>query len=114
MLAGKLGHKRLVMVYGEHPDTDADYIAESMKRVYAIKEKVRDGLGEIRRVNVNAAPMRIDDLRKLHEAGIGTFQVFQETYHKATYRSVHPEGTLKGNYRWRLYALHRAMDAGIA
>lgn len=113
VLAGKLGHKRLVMVYGEHPETDADYIAESMRRVYAIKEKVRNGLGEIRRVNVNAAPMRIDDLRKLHEAGIGTYQVFQETYHKATYRSVHPEGTLKGNYRWRLYALHRAMDAGI-
>ncbi len=113
ILAGKLGHKRLVMVYGEHPDTDADYIAESMRRVYAIREKVRNGLGEIRRVNVNAAPMRIDDLKKLHEAGIGTYQVFQETYHKETYRDAHPEGTLKGDYRWRLYALHRAMDAGI-
>jgi 2-iminoacetate synthase len=113
ILAAKIGHKRLVVVYGEHPDTGADYIAESMKRIYAIKEKVRNGVGEIRRVNVNAAPLPIADLVKLHEAGIGTLQVFQETYHKATYRSVHPEKTLKGNYPWRLYALHRAMDAGI-
>jgi len=113
VLAAKIGHKRLVVVYGEHPDTDADYIAESMRRIYAIKEKVRGGVGEIRRVNVNAAPLPIEDLKKLHEAGIGTYQVFQETYNKKAYASVHPEGTLKGNYHWRLYALHRAMDAGI-
>ncbi len=113
VLAAKIGHKRLVVVYGEHPDTDADYIAESMKRIYSIKEKVRGGVGEIRRVNVNAAPLPIEGLKKLHEAGIGTYQVFQETYHKKTYESVHPAQTLKGNYRWRLYALHRAMDAGI-
>ncbi|HPS44648.1 MAG TPA: [FeFe] hydrogenase H-cluster radical SAM maturase HydG, partial [Treponemataceae bacterium] len=96
-----------------NPDTGADYIAECMKRIYSIKMKVRNGVGEIRRVNVNAAPMPIADMRKLHEAGIGTFQVFQETYHKKTYAKVHPAGTLKGNYRWRLYSLHRAMDAGI-
>ncbi|MHB9153951.1 MAG: [FeFe] hydrogenase H-cluster radical SAM maturase HydG [Spirochaetales bacterium] len=113
ILAGKIGHKRLVVVYGEHPDTGADYIAESMKRIYSVKEKVRNGVGEIRRVNINCAPLPISDLVKLQEAGIGTFQVFQETYHHETYRMVHPEGTLKGNYRWRLYALHRAMDAGI-
>ena len=113
VLATKIGHKRLVVVYGEHPDTDADYIAESMKRIYAIKERVRNGVGEIRRVNVNAAPLPIEGLKKLHEAGIGTYQVFQETYHHATYRAVHPEQTLKGNFDWRLYALHRAMDAGI-
>ncbi len=113
VLAGKIGHKRLVIVFGEHPDTDADYIAECMRRIYSIKMKVRNGVGEIRRVNVNAAPMRIEDLKKLHDAGIGTFQVFQETYHKKTYRAVHPAGTLKGNYPWRLYALHRAMDAGV-
>ncbi len=113
VLASKIGHKRLVVVYGEHPDTDADYIAESMRRIYAIKEKVRGGVGEIRRVNVNAAPLPVEGLKKLHEAGIGTYQVFQETYNKKAYSEVHPEGTLKGNYRWRLYALHRAMDAGI-
>jgi 2-iminoacetate synthase len=113
VLAGKIGHKRLVIVFGEHPETGADYIAECMKRIYSIKMKVRNGVGEIRRVNVNAAPMPIADMKKLHEAGIGTFQVFQETYHKKTYAKVHPAGTLKGNYHWRLYSLHRAMDAGI-
>ncbi len=113
VLAGKIGHKRLVVVYGEHPETDADYIADSMRAVYSVKAPGRKGSSEIRRVNINAAPLPIDGLKKLAAAGIGTYQVFQETYHKATYADVHPAGTLKGNYRWRLYALHRAMDAGI-
>jgi 2-iminoacetate synthase len=113
VLAGELGHKRLVAVYGEHPSTGAEYIAESMRRIYGVKVKVRNGRGEIRRVNVNAAPMSIDDLKLIQEAGIGTYQVFQETYHHETYGQVHPAGTLKGNFGWRLYALHRAMAAGI-
>lgn len=113
VLASKIGHKRLVMVYGEHPETGADYIAESMKAVYSIKDTVKNGVGEIRRVNINAAPLPISDLVKLKDAGIGTYQVFQETYHHKTYNEVHPVGTLKGNYPWRLYTLHRAMDAGI-
>jgi len=113
VLAGKIGHKRLVMVYGEHPETDAQYIADSMKAVYSVKVPTKHGFGQIRRVNINAAPLPIDDLKILQEAGIGTYQVFQETYHKKIYREVHPEGTLKGNYLWRLYALHRSMDAGI-
>lgn len=112
-LAGTIGHKRLIIVFGEHPETDADYIAQTMKTIYEVKVPVRNGMGEIRRVNVNAAPLPIKDLKKLNEAGIGTYQVFQETYHHETYRNVHPIDTLKGNYRWRLYALHRAMDAGI-
>ncbi|MCK9348668.1 MAG: [FeFe] hydrogenase H-cluster radical SAM maturase HydG [Sphaerochaeta sp.] len=113
VLAGVIGHKRLIIVFGEHPETDADYIAETMKTIYEVKVPVRNGMGEIRRVNVNAAPLPIQELKKLQEAGIGTFQVFQETYHHETYSKVHPIDTLKGNYRWRLYALHRAMDAGI-
>ena len=113
VLAGTLGHKRIVAVYGEHPSTDADYIAESMRRIYRVSVPVRKGHGEIRRVNVNAAPMSIADLRKIQEAGIGTYQVFQETYHHDTYAPVHPAGTLKSNFGWRLYAAHRAMDAGI-
>ncbi|MGO8693141.1 MAG: [FeFe] hydrogenase H-cluster radical SAM maturase HydG [Rectinemataceae bacterium] len=113
VLAGTLGHKRLVAVYGEHPETDADYIAESMRRIYGIKVQARVGRGEIRRVNINAAPMSIADLGKLQRAGIGTFQVFQETYDHAVYGSVHPAGSIKANYDWRLYALHRAMEAGI-
>jgi 2-iminoacetate synthase len=113
VLAGELGHKRIVAVYGEHPSTGADYIAESIRRIYSVKVKVRNGRGEIRRVNVNAAPMSVADLTKIREAGIGTYQVFQETYHHETYAAVHPAGTLKGNFDWRLYSLHRAMEAGI-
>jgi 2-iminoacetate synthase len=113
ILAGKIGHKRLVIVFGEHPATDADYIAECMRRIYAVKVPTRMGSGTIRRVNVNAAPMEIAELKKLQEAGIGTYQVFQETYHRATYAEAHPAGTVKGHMRWRLYALHRAMEAGI-
>ncbi len=103
------GHKRLIMVYGEHPSTDADYIADTIRVAYETKV----GNGEIRRVNVNAAPMCIEDLEKLREIGIGTYQVFQETYHRPTYEALHPPNTIKGNYLWRLYALHRAQDAGI-
>lgn len=108
----KIGHKRLILVYGEHPATDADYIAESIKAIYNTKIPTKKGYNQIRRVNINAAPMSIDDLKKLWEAGIGTYQVFQETYHHKTYQKVHPAG-IKANYQWRLYALHRGMDAGI-
>ncbi len=104
----QIGHKRLIMVYGEHPESDADYIVDTVKTVYDTKVDN----GEIRRVNINAAPMEIEKLKRLHEVGIGTFQVFQETYSHARYGTVHPSG-IKSNYRWRLYALHRAMDAGI-
>ncbi|WP_026895845.1 [FeFe] hydrogenase H-cluster radical SAM maturase HydG [Clostridiisalibacter paucivorans] len=108
------GHKRMIVVYGEHPLSDVDYMAETIKTVYSVKEKSKygDGIGNIRRVNVNAAPMSTADLRKLWEAGIGTFQVFQETYNHKLYNELHPSGP-KADYRWRLYALHRAMDAGI-
>lgn len=109
------GHKRLIAVYGEHPRSDADYIADSIATIYATKRPTPSGSGfnNIRRVNVNAAPMCVADLRKLWRAGIGTFQVFQETYHRKRYAELHPADTVKGNYRWRLYAMHRAMDAGI-
>jgi len=113
VLAGKLGHKRLVVVFGEHPSSGADYICDVMRKIYGIRVKARRGYGAIRRVNINAAPMEINDYRKVKAAGIGTFQVFQETYHLPTYRSVHPEWTIKGDYLWRLYSLHRAMEAGI-
>lgn len=108
------GHKRMIIVFGEHPRSDADYIVDAIKAVYSVKEKSPNGpgYGNIRRINVNAAPMDIARLRQLWEAGIGTFQVFQETYHKPTYKTVHPHGP-KADYRWRLYALHRAMETGI-
>jgi len=113
VLSGVIGHKRLIAVYGEHPKNDVDYIVESLKTIYSVRVKTRNGYGSIRRVNVNAPPFSIDDLKKINTAGIGTYQVFQETYHKDTYSRMHPEGTIKGNYDWRLYCMHRAMEAGI-
>lgn len=102
------GHKRLILVYGEHPNYDADFIHDTVKKVYETKE----GKGEIRRVNINAAPFDVEGFKKIKSAGIGTFQVFQETYHQETYRNVHPSG-LKADYLWRLYSFDRAMEAGI-
>lgn len=109
------GHKRLIAVFGEHPLSDADYMADAMGTIYATRRTTPTGSGfnNIRRININAAPMSIDELRKLWRAGIGTYQVFQETYHHERYAELHPANTIKGNYRWRLYAMHRAMDAGI-
>ncbi|MBN2108535.1 MAG: [FeFe] hydrogenase H-cluster radical SAM maturase HydG [Deltaproteobacteria bacterium] len=107
------GHKRMIAVYGEHPLSAADYIAETIKTIYDVKVPAASGYNSIRRVNINAAPMSIDDLKKIRHVGIGTYQVFQETYHRPTFAAVHPDNTVKGDYRWRLYALHRAMDAGI-
>ncbi|MDR1273446.1 MAG: [FeFe] hydrogenase H-cluster radical SAM maturase HydG [Odoribacteraceae bacterium] len=109
------GHKRVVAVYGEHPRNGADYMADSISAIYAVKRPTPAGGGfnNIRRVNVNAAPMEVAELKKLWRAGIGTYQVFQETYHRGRYAELHAPSTVKGNYRWRLYAMHRAMEAGI-
>jgi len=114
VLAGRLGHKRLIAVYGEHPQTSTDYIAETIRTVYGTQVRSRSGatLG-IRRVNVNAAPLPVEDLRVLKGVGIGTFQVFQETYHRPTYERLHPQGTVKGSYDWRTTCMHRALEAGV-
>ncbi len=113
VLAGQIGHKRLIVVYGEHPQTDIDYMASTIETIYGVKAKTKKGYGQIRRVNVNAAPLSTEDLKQLKQAGIGTYQVFQETYHPQTYQEVHPQGTLKADYQWRLYCMHRAFEAGI-
>jgi 2-iminoacetate synthase len=81
--------------------------------IYSVKTKTRGGEANIRRVNVNAAPMSIEKLKLLREVGMGTFQVFQETYDRRVYARVHPARTIKGDFRWRLYCHHRAMDAGV-
>ncbi len=112
-LAGKIGHKRLIAVYGEHPKNDVDYIVQSLKTIYSVKVKTKNGYGSIRRINVNAPPFSVEDFRKINEAGLGTYQIFQETYHRETYDLMHPKGTIKNNYEWRLYGMHRAMEAGI-
>ncbi|MHB2149740.1 [FeFe] hydrogenase H-cluster radical SAM maturase HydG [Calditrichota bacterium LG25] len=102
------GHKRLILVFGEHPRYDASFIAETVRSVYQIKK----GNGEIRRVNINAAPLDHEGFRIVKQAGIGTYQIFMETYHHETYRRVHPPETFKGDYLWRLDALNRAFEAG--
>lgn len=102
------GHKRLILVFGEHPIYDAEFIAKCVKTCYQTKI----GNGEIRRVNINAAPLDIEGFKTVKEAGIGTFQVFQETYHKETYSKFHPSNDTKGDYMWRLNAMDRAFEAG--
>ena len=102
------GQKRLILVYGEHPDYSPEYIAHTVKLVYG----VRKDHGEIRRVNINAAPLEIEGFRIVGESGIGTYQVFQETYHPEAYKWYHLEGK-KRDYEWRLTSLDRAQEAGI-
>lgn len=103
------GHKRLLMLMGEHPtEPSFDYFLSAIETAYS----ARSGKGEIRRINVEIAPLSVEDFRRLKEARIGTYVVFQETYHRETYRQVHPSGT-KADYDWRLTAMDRAMQAGI-
>ena len=101
------GHKRLILVFGEHPTYSAEFIADCVKRVYA----TRVGHGEIRRVNINAAPLDHAGFRVMKEAGIGTYQVFQETYHRATYATMHAPESSKGDYLWRLDSPARAIES---
>lgn len=102
------GQKRLILVYGEHPEYGPEYIAHTVRLVYGIKKD----RGEIRRVNINAAPLDIDGFRTVGRAGIGTYQIFQETYHPEAYSWYHLGGKKK-DYSWRLTALDRAQEAGI-
>ncbi|WP_027177229.1 [FeFe] hydrogenase H-cluster radical SAM maturase HydG [Maridesulfovibrio hydrothermalis] len=104
-----IGHKRLLLVYGEHPKHGADWIAQTVRDVYSVTSSKS---GEIRRVNVNCAPLDVEGFKKLHEVGIGTYQCFHETYHRASYDKYHTAGRKK-DYLWRLHAMHRAMEAGI-
>jgi 2-iminoacetate synthase len=103
------GHKRVLLVAGEsYPAQGFQYVTDSIASVYEAKV----GNGEIRRVNVNIAPLDLPEFRLLKEAKIGTYQLFQETYHRETYRKVHTEGKKK-DFDYRITALHRAMEAGI-
>ncbi len=103
------GHKRLLLVAGEDPEiSDIGFLEKVIKSIYSIKR----GKGAIRRININVAPLKIDDFRRLHNAGIGTYQLFQETYHFDTYKKNHPNGP-KSDYISRLYAMDNAQNAGI-
>ncbi|MCE9615899.1 MAG: [FeFe] hydrogenase H-cluster radical SAM maturase HydG [Lentisphaerae bacterium] len=103
------GHKRLLVVAGEaYPAEGFDYVLRSIETIY----QTRGARGEIRRVNVNVAPLSVADFRRLKAVGIGTYQIFQETYHRQTYARVHRCGP-KRDYDWRITAPDRAMEAGI-
>ena len=104
-----MGHKRLAIESGEDPvNNPIAYILESIRTIYSIKHKN----GAIRRVNVNIAATTVENYRKLKEAGIGTYVLFQETYHKESYEKLHPTGP-KHDYAWHTEAMDRAMEGGI-
>jgi 2-iminoacetate synthase len=104
-----MGHKRLALECGEDPvNNSIDYVIEALEAIYSVKERN----GSIRRVNVNIAGTTIDDYRRLKEAGIGTYILFQETYHRPTYNKMHPSGP-KRDYDWHTCAHDRAMEGGI-
>ena len=104
-----MGHKRLALEAGEDPvNNPIEYILESIKTIYSIKHKN----GAIRRVNVNIAATTVENYKKLHEAGIGTYILFQETYNKESYEQLHPTGP-KHNYAYHTEAMDRAMQGGI-
>ena len=104
-----MGHKRLALETGEDPKNNPiEYVLESIKTIYSIKHKN----GAIRRVNVNIAATTVENYRKLKEAGIGTYILFQETYNKKAYEELHPSGP-KSNYAYHTEAMDRAMDGGI-
>ncbi len=102
------GQKRLILVFGEHPDYSPQYIADAVRTVYSVKKDH----GEIRRVNINAAPLDVEGFRIVKEAGIGTYQIFQETYHPEAYKLYHLSGK-KSDYNYRLTSLDRAQEAGL-
>ena len=104
-----MGHKRLALEAGEHPLMNPiEYIIESINTIYSIKHKN----GAIRRVNVNIAATTVENYRRLRDAGIGTYILFQETYNKANYEALHPTGPKK-DYAWHTEAMDRAMQGGI-
>ena len=104
-----MGHKRLAIEAGEDPvNNPIEYILDSIKTIYSIKHKN----GSIRRVNVNIAATTVENYKKLHDAGIGTYILFQETYNKESYETLHPTGP-KHNYKYHTEAMDRAMEAGI-
>lgn len=104
-----MGHKRLALEAGEHPKLNSiEYILESINTIYSIKHKN----GAIRRVNVNIAATTVENYRKLKDAGIGTYILFQETYHKENYEALHPTGP-KSDYAYHTEAMDRAMEGGI-
>jgi 2-iminoacetate synthase len=105
----KDGHKRILLICGESPRNDINYVCEAIRRIYAIHV----GKDNIRRINVELAPMTVEEFQQLSKEKIGTYVCFQETYDPVLYKEYHPEDTPKSNYLYRLNVMHRAMEAGI-
>ena len=104
------GHRRLLMLCGEHPSRSSlDYFIEAIETAYGVKTEKG---GEIRRINAEIAPLGVPEFKRLKAAKIGTYVLFQETYHHETYRQMHPTGP-KADFAWRVTAMHRAQEAGI-
>lgn len=103
------GHSRVLVVAGEASANPADFYCDAIRAIY----DVRSGAHAVKRININCAPLPVEDFLRLKKAGIGTFQIFQETYHEETYRRVHPAGTAKHDPDNRLDAVDRAFAAGI-
>lgn len=104
-----MGHKRIALEVGEDPiNCPIEYVLDAIKCIYSVKEKT----GSIRRINVNIAATTVDEYRMLKDAGIGTYILFQETYHRDTYAKLHPSGP-KRDFDWHTLAMDRAMEGGI-
>jgi len=104
-----MGHKRIALETGEDPvNCPIEYVIDAIKKIYSVKDK----RGSIRRANVNIAATTVENYRKLKQAGIGTYILFQETYHRETYAKMHPSGP-KRDYDWHTTAMDRAMEGGI-
>ena len=106
----RMGHKRALLICGESPRNDADYMVEAIRRCYAAKDEKGS---TIRRINVELAPMSVEDFAKLKAEKIGTYVCFQETYDPVEYAKFHPAGTPKGDYLYRLTCMDRAQEGGI-
>lgn len=103
------GQKRVLLVCGEHPKkSSVSFIGKAIEKIYSVNQNGNN----IRRINVNTAPLTVEQFARLKDFGIGTYQCFQETYHFETYKQMHPSGP-KSDYSWRLFAMDRALQAGI-
>jgi len=107
----EMGHKRVVIEAGQHPvHNPLEYILEAVEAIYEVRHKN----GAIRRVNVNIGATTMDEYKRLSKAKIGTYTLFQETYHRETYNKLHPKPGPKSDYEWHLQAMDRAMEGGVS
>lgn len=108
----KEGHKRVLLICGESRRNDTDYMVEAIRTTYGVREN--GGRDYVRRINVELAPMEVEDFARLKAEKIGTYVCFQETYDPVLYKNFHPADTKKGDYEYRLTVMDRAMDGGIS